>query len=249
MHIAQRNRYQNYRHTIYTYVDIVTVGAGMFRRYFPLDLHIQVFSDLFHQCIHLFIDNRAHAQHRTFTELDFTGVSRISFGSITYPCYINDHSAAGIRTAGGIVSTSAGCFFTNGGTLDDYIEQIYDDRPQFITTIKNLFFFRYTTPEFDKWFEDLCLQASGWATAKSLISLRDERLFDDLKAINIPTLILHGIHDKVCPFDLATYLNKNIKDSVLIPLKESGHAAFFEEKDEVSDAIDKFIRKELAKNK
>ena len=134
-------------------------------------------------------------------------------------------------------------------TLDDYIEQIYNDRPQFITTIKNLFFFRYTTPEFDKWFEDLCLKASGWATAKSLIALRDERLFDDLKAINIPTLILHGVHDKVCPFDLATYLNKNIKDSYLIPLKESGHAAFFEQKDEVSDAIDKFIRKELAKNK
>lgn len=55
-----------------------------------------------------------------------------------------------------------------------------------------------------EWFFQLGLQAAGWSTAKVANTwLDEEALFDDMKNIEIETLILHGIHDKVCLFPLA----------------------------------------------
>ncbi|MGL4338300.1 MAG: alpha/beta fold hydrolase, partial [Turicibacter sp.] len=108
--------------------------------------------------------------------------------------------------------------------------------------IRNMFFYQYIKPEVATWFDDLCLTASGWGTLKSLVSLRDERLFDDLKNITIPTLILHGIADKIVPFPCAEYMHENIKDSELVSILNGGHGAFFENKDRVSSAINDFDR-------
>ena len=75
------------------------------------------------------------------------------------------------------------------------------------------------------------LKTSGCATGKSLLSLVREQLFDDIKKVNIPILVLH---DPIYPVEFATYLNKNILNSSSIYLVESGHAGFFEEKNKVS---------------
>lgn len=127
--------------------------------------------------------------------------------------------------------------------IDYYIAECYSDRPHLITEIKNIFFYQFVTSETAQWFTNLCLQASGWATAKSLAALSREHLFNDVKQIQVPTLILHGVHDKICPIEFATYMNENIKDSKLIQLQQSGHGAFFEQKAEVSKEIDKFARR------
>nr|WP_297132484.1 alpha/beta hydrolase [Terrisporobacter sp.] len=44
----------------------------------------------------------------------------------------------------------------------------------------------------------------------------------------MPTLILHGTHDKVCPFEFEQYMNDEIQNSILVPLCESGHGLFAE---------------------
>lgn len=129
--------------------------------------------------------------------------------------------------------------------VGDWIEIIYNDRPSAIVIIRNLMFYRYADPSTDNWFDTMCLEASGWATAKSLLALDEERLFDDLDQIQVPTLIMHGVHDVICPYYFATYLNEHIKDSKLLKLHQSGHAAFFEEKEKICDAINKFIRDRL----
>lgn len=126
--------------------------------------------------------------------------------------------------------------------VNDFIAQSVNDRPKFIHSVRNLFFYQYATPETGVWFTDLCQKAAGWSTAKSLVALRDEQLFNDLPNIQIPTLILHGTHDQVCPFEFAEYMHQHITNSKLTPLTESGHAAFFEEKDKVSKAIAEFAK-------
>ncbi len=71
-------------------------------------------------------------------------------------------------------------------------------------TLEIYFFFKYITKPFSDWFFQLGLQAAGWATAEIANTWLDEEgLFSDLKKIKVPTLILHGIHDKVCLFPLA----------------------------------------------
>jgi non-heme chloroperoxidase len=85
--------------------------------------------------------------------------------------------------------------------------------------------------------------AAGWSTAACLKSLRDEELFSDLAQINVPTLILHGIHDKICPYQLALAQKEGIKDAKLVPFETSGHGLFYEEWGKLNHEMEYFVYK------
>lgn len=121
------------------------------------------------------------------------------------------------------------------------IQDTYNDRPKMLQGFGDMFFFQYLTAPFSDWFFQLGLQAAGWSTAKLAASLRDENLFSDLGKIYVPTLILHGIHDKVCPFQLAAAQKEGIKNSKLVPFENSGHGLFYEERDKFNEELIKFI--------
>ena len=125
--------------------------------------------------------------------------------------------------------------------VNKFIKDSLTDRPSFIRQVANLFFFKYTSEQMLNWFNNIALSASPWGTFKCLISLRDERLFSDISKIKIPTLILHGTHDVICPYAFGKYLHENIEKSTLIPLSESGHGSFIEEKDKVNESLLNFI--------
>ncbi len=128
--------------------------------------------------------------------------------------------------------------------MDKIIEGTYNDRPKMLQDFGDTFFFKYITKPFSDWFFQLGLQAAGWSTAKIANTwLDEERLFSDLKKINVPTLILHGIHDKVCLFPLAEAQKKGIKNSKLVPFEESGHGLFYDQKEKFNKELTKFIEK------
>ena len=83
--------------------------------------------------------------------------------------------------------------------------------------------------------------AAGWATASIAKIWLNEVLFSDLEAINVPTLIIHGIHDKVVPFELGKVQKESIKNSILIPFKYSGHGSFYDQKDKFNEELVTFI--------
>ena len=105
----------------------------------------------------------------------------------------------------------------------------------------DIFFFRHITKPFSDWFFQLGLQAAGWATAAIAQTWINEVLFSDLETINVPTLIIHGIHDKVVPFQLGEIQNKAIKNSKLIPFEFSGHGVFYDQKDKFNEELTRFI--------
>jgi non-heme chloroperoxidase len=74
------------------------------------------------------------------------------------------------------------------------------------------------------------IQAASWSTAAIVKTLRDEKIDDELSAITVPTLIVHGIHDQVIPFSQAELLNNKIKGSKVVPFEYSGHGLFWEER-------------------
>ena len=93
-----------------------------------------------------------------------------------------------------------------------------------------------------EWFFQLGLKAAGWSTAKVANTwLDEEALFDDMKNIEIETLILHGIHDKVCLFPLALEQKKLIKNSKLVKFMNSGHATFYDEREKFNEELVRFI--------
>ena len=92
-------------------------------------------------------------------------------------------------------------------------------------------------------FLELGLQAAGWSTAAIANTQLNEVLFFDLGEINVPTLIIHVIHDKVVPFPLAKVQNQSIKNSKLIPFKFSGHTSFYDVQDRFNEELVQFIEK------
>ncbi len=124
--------------------------------------------------------------------------------------------------------------------VNEIIKNTYNDRPQMLRQFGDMFFFQHITEPFSDWFFQLGLQAAGWATAETA-NAWFEPLFHDLGKISVPTLILHGIHDKVCPFPLAEAQKQGIKNSKLVPFEYSGHGVFYDEKDKFNEELIRFI--------
>jgi non-heme chloroperoxidase len=126
-------------------------------------------------------------------------------------------------------------------TVDQIIKGTLTDRPKMLRDFGDIFFYQHTSEAFSDWFFNLGLKAAGWATAAIANTWINEVLFSDLKAIDVPTLIIHGIHDKVVPFELGEIQNKSIRNSKLIPFKYSGHGTFYDQLDEFNEELVKFI--------
>lgn len=92
------------------------------------------------------------------------------------------------------------------------IEGTYTDRPKMLSDFGDTFFFQHIS-----------------------------KPFSDLAEINLPTLIIHGIHDKVVPFQLGKVQNQSIRNSKLLPFEFSGHASFYDQRDRFNEELVKFI--------
>lgn len=122
------------------------------------------------------------------------------------------------------------------------IQDTYNDRPEMLRGFGNMFFFQHVTQSLSDWFFQMGLQAAGWSTIAIARSwLNEERLFDNLEKIHVPTLILHGIHDKICLFPLAMAQNQAIRNSKLIPFEYSGHGLFYDEHAKFNEELRQFI--------
>lgn len=126
--------------------------------------------------------------------------------------------------------------------VTNLIQEVYTDRPKMLKEFGDMFFFRHLTEAFSNWFFQLGLEASGWSTAAVATSFRDESLFNDLSKIGVPTVIFHGVHDKICLFPLAMAMNKGIINSKLVPFENSGHGLFWEEQKKFNEELVQFIK-------
>lgn len=126
-------------------------------------------------------------------------------------------------------------------TAAQMLSQALNDRPQMMQNVTDTFFFQYITKPFSDWFIQMGLQAAGWSNNAVIVMLRDENLEADLPQVHVPTLIVHGIHDKVIPFSQAEEMHKKIKNSQLVPLMYSGHGGFWEERDKFNQVLVQFI--------
>lgn len=126
--------------------------------------------------------------------------------------------------------------------VNEIIRGTYSDRPKMLRNFGDTFFFQSISQPFSDCFFQLGLQAAGWSTAAIANTwLGEERLFSDLEQINVPTLILHGIHDKVVLFPLAQVQNQCIKNSKLVQFIYSGHGLFYDERDKFNKELINFI--------
>lgn len=178
---------------------------------------------------------------------DFTLLGHSNGGAIACR-YMGRHNGYGVKklvlaaaAAPSLIKRPNFPYGLDKEVVEQMIEETYKDRPQMLRNFGNLFFFQLITQPFSDWFFQVGLQAAGWATAEMQKTWIREVLFNDLAAIRVPTLIIHGIHDQVVPFALGEIQAQYIKTSKLVPFQFSGHAAFYDEKDRFNDTVVDFI--------
>lgn len=74
-----------------------------------------------------------------------------------------------------------------------------------------------------------------------LCELEGLDLREVLRDIAIPTLIIHGDKDEVCPVGAAEFLHRNIKGSRLNILKGAGHMPFYTRAGEFNKILEEFL--------
>lgn len=126
--------------------------------------------------------------------------------------------------------------------VDDLIKLNYKDRPKLLSDFAKILSATETSLNegIGSWLNGICLSASSYATAQCLIALRDTDLRNDLKKIEIPTLIMHGRKDKICSFDLAEQMKAEISNSHIVAFENSGHSMFLEETKKFNRELIKF---------
>jgi non-heme chloroperoxidase len=124
----------------------------------------------------------------------------------------------------------------------DIIEATYRDRPGMIRDFGTRIFYHPVSVPLSDWIFQLGLQAASWSTAAISNSWLNEELFDDLKKIRVPTLILHGRNDEVCPYPLAVAQQEGIRDSKLVPLDECGHFLFYDQMERFNRELAAFTK-------
>ncbi len=77
---------------------------------------------------------------------------------------------------------------------------------------------------------------------KALEALYNTDLRDGLNKIAVPTLIVHGGLDNVCPVGAGRYLAARIKGARLVIFEDAGHAPFITEPERFDDTIREFYR-------
>jgi len=158
------------------------------------------------------------------------------------------------------------------GAVESLIELCYSDRARLNADIGKIFFSNSNTvsPQLLDWFQSLGMEASPHATAACLATLRDSDLREDMQSVNVPTILFHGLHDQVCPFELAETMTAPteamsngaeampaeeeaaagwIRDAKLIRFENSGHALFYEERDKFNAELMNFIGKKSSREK
>ena len=127
-------------------------------------------------------------------------------------------------------------------TVINIIQGTYNDRPNMLRGFGNMIFYNPVSVPLSDWIFQLGLHAASWSTAAIANTwLDEEELFNDLKSINVPTLILHGINDQVCLYPLAIAQKNSIRNSKLVPFEACGHFLFYDQRDRFNKELVQFM--------
>lgn len=125
--------------------------------------------------------------------------------------------------------------------LNSLIDGAYTDRPAMLRTFGSIFFHSNVSAPLSDWLFNMGLRAASWATIAISKDWLVENMFSDMSKVKVPTLIMHGIHDQVCPFSLGEAQQQGIHNSKLVRFENSGHGLFYDEMEKFNAELAKFV--------
>ena len=131
--------------------------------------------------------------------------------------------------------------------FDEMISKVLNDRPAFLASFGRTFFgetlvSRPVSSEQLEWMQGLALKGSQRATIECLKSFSQTDFRDELKNINIPTLVIHGDADKTVPIlPTSEQAAEMIPNATYKRYENAPHGLFVTDKEELTADIIQFI--------
>lgn len=135
--------------------------------------------------------------------------------------------------------------------FDEMIENAIQDRAAFVESFSKDFFGAtlLNTPLSSKlmdWFHGLIMKSSPRAFINCILTFSQADLRADLANVDVPTLIIHGIADKIVPYEITAHaMHKGIAGSRLISYEDAPHGFFYTEWPQLNRDLEAFIKEEV----
>lgn len=113
--------------------------------------------------------------------------------------------------------------------------------PETMANFAHLNFHRTDREATKNWFVLLWLKTPSYVAYKYFKTLLGEDLCDRLEKVNIPTIMFHGRHDKVCHPGWVEYMAQRIEGARIVWFENSGHGLMVEEPDKFSRELAAFV--------
>jgi len=136
--------------------------------------------------------------------------------------------------------------------FDDMIVALREDRPAFLANFARLFFgvgllSSPVSEETLAWTSSLALQASLKATVDCVRAFSQTDFRSDVRAIQVPTLIVHGTSDKVVPISATSEaVLRQVPHATLKRYDGAPHGLYITNKDELNRDLLEFLGQEGA---
>ena len=132
--------------------------------------------------------------------------------------------------------------------FDEFMKSLKDDRIGFLADFGKTFFGvtmvnHPVSAPLMQYYLDLESHASAKATQDCMTSFAFTDFTEDVKKINVPTLIIHGDADKTVPIDATgRRAAKMIKNATLIEYEGAPHGLFYTEKEKLNKDLVAFLQ-------
>jgi pimeloyl-ACP methyl ester carboxylesterase len=129
--------------------------------------------------------------------------------------------------------------------FDEMVENIEKDRPAFLAEFGKKFygvslFNEAVSDQTLAWNQSLCLMSSQKATVDCVKAFSETDFREDIKMIDVPTLIIHGDDDKTVPIEASgNRTSMMLPNAKYLVYEDAPHGLFITEKDKLNmDLID-----------
>jgi len=92
-----------------------------------------------------------------------------------------------------------------------------------------------------RWLHALTMRAPLWSLLGCYDGVMAADVREDLRALAMPVLVVHGVHDAYVSVDAARWIAGNVEDAQLELFEASGHAPFLNEPERIGEVLGEFL--------
>lgn len=201
-------------------------------------------------------DTFAEDLHKVITKLDLKDITLVGFsmGTGEVARYIATYGSERIEKAVFIAGILPALLKTENNpegvekqVFDDMIRKCIEDRPAFIAGFLKDFYShgiigrKAVSDEMIKFSWNMAMEASGIATVNCIDSWGED-FRDDIKKIDVPSLVIHGSGDKITPLNVCGRRLKNLLPGCeYLEIDGGPHGLLASHAEEVNAALVRFL--------